>query len=69
MASCTAGRCDGWSRAGVRLCFFRASLRTLRFVVASNGRDGCVVLVRKSDRFAELVVGRENGNGIVLVGE
>ena len=51
------------------MCFFRASLRTLRFVVASNGRDGCVLLVRKSDRFAELVVGRENGNGIVLVGE
>jgi hypothetical protein len=42
-----------------------ASLSTLRFVVASNGRDGLVALVRKSDRFAELVFGRANGNGII----
>jgi hypothetical protein len=63
-ASCTAGRCDGWSRGDVRLCFFKASLNTLRLVVASKGRDGCVLLVRNSERFAELVVGRANGNGI-----
>lgn len=66
-ASWTAGRCEDWSRGDVRLCFFRASLNTLRLVVASKGRDGCVLLVRNSDRFAELVVGRANGNGISSV--
>ena len=67
MASCTVGRCEGWSRAGVRLCFFRASFSRLRLVVASSGRDGWVLLVRKAERLAEPVVGRLNGNGIVDV--
>jgi hypothetical protein len=66
-ASWTAGRCEGWSRGDVRLCFFRASLNTLRLVVASKGNDGCVLLVRNSDRLAELVVGRANGYGISVV--
>ena len=66
-ASCTAGRCEGWSRGEVRLCLFMASLNTLRLVVASKGRDGCVLLVRNSERFAELVVGRANGKGISCI--
>jgi hypothetical protein len=66
-ASCTAGRCEGWSRGDVRLCFFKASLNTLRFVVANKGKEGCVLLVRNSERFAELVVGRAKGNGISVV--
>lgn len=45
--------------------FFRASLKTLRLVVPSKGSDGCVVLVRNSERLAELVVGRAKGKGML----
>lgn len=37
----------------------------LRFVVARRGREGWVVLARKSERLVELVVGRAKGNGII----
>lgn len=48
------------------MCFFRASLSTLRFVVAVSGNDGCVLLVKKSESSTELVVGNANGNGMVV---
>ena len=40
-------------------------MTTLRFVAAVSGNDGCVALVKKSDKRIELVVGKANEKGMV----
>lgn len=50
-----------------RLCFFNASRRTPRYVLADKGRDGCESLLKYDENENEEVVGRVNGKGIVNI--
>ncbi len=50
---------------GRRLCFLRTDRRTLRYVVAVNGRERCVSLEANMGKERLEVVGRRNGYGII----
>jgi len=63
-AASTIGRLEGWDGGGRRLCFLSASRRTPRQVVADRGRDGWVLLLKKSVKDTLEVVGRANGKGM-----
>jgi len=51
---------------GSRLCFFRASRRIDRCVVALSGREGWLGLLMKASSEVDDVVGNAKGYGIVL---
>jgi hypothetical protein len=61
----TDERCDDCSEGGRRLCFFKVSRNTPRYVLAVRGREGCESLVKKAENEKADVVGKFNGKGIV----
>jgi len=58
-------RLEDCSVGGRRLCFFKASLRTPRYVLAESGREGCESLPNDEEKENDEVVGRVSGKGMV----
>ena len=59
-------RCDDCSAAWRRLCFFSASRKTPRYVLAESVRDGCESLLKQEEKEKDEVVGSVSGNGMVV---
>jgi hypothetical protein len=54
-----------WDCGERRLCFFRLSRRTPRYVLAVRGSDGCELLSKYAEKENNEVVGSVKGNGMI----
>lgn len=61
----TEERWGDWAEGGRRLCFFRASRTTPRYVLAERGSDGWESHLTDAEKEKDEVVGRTKGKGMV----